>query len=128
MESLKIVGDNFVACFNFTGLWGCNLVYYFVHTKEKWLVNEFMENVNSWVRGTLELHKNWTTTTSNDSTVYMLQLCFISCENPYCNCNLCESFLWGKIDCVKFCRFNWFLHIYTYWILKFLWVHFSLFS
>ena len=30
----------------------------------------FVEDVNSWMRGTHEFHENWATTNSNDSTVH----------------------------------------------------------
>ena len=31
----------------------------------------FVEDVNSWMRGTHEFHENWATTNSNDSTVHV---------------------------------------------------------
>lgn len=31
----------------------------------------FVEDVNSWIRGTHEFHENWTFAESNDSTVYV---------------------------------------------------------
>ena len=36
----------------------------------------YVEDVNSWMRGTHEFHENWATTNTNDSTVYRSRSCF----------------------------------------------------
>lgn len=48
-------------CLEFTEPWGCHFVYSLTPTKEnvtKTLIHQFVEDVNSLIRGTHEFHVN----------------------------------------------------------------------
>jgi hypothetical protein len=68
----------FVDWWNYTSLLGPNSLDLHICKQDNPGMSVFVEDVNSYVRGTHEFHENWATTNSNDFTVSYLEMGVLS--------------------------------------------------